>query len=346
MTTPPRPALAAAAAAVLATALTSCSALKTPLSAPPSYHVTAYFAKAVSFYPGSRVQVMGINVGRVDSVTPINGQVRVVASIDQKVPLPATATAAIVPLSLIGERTLTFTPAWQPGQPKLTDGTVLPQNRTQIPVEVNDALKSFGKLLDSFDPAKADLALGNTATTINGNGTAFNQAFQQTGQLVTNLAGQDQQLLRTAQNLNRLAAVVRGREKTLASLVDNFGAASKMLADERTDIKILIDAIADLAERGNVLIKTHQDTLPGDLLRTAQITLMIKGSAASVGQFLQSLKGFGFGFVNSFDTKTKTITTRVTLDNFLRAYLTAILREPEPNKNVPCPLPPPYSNCQ
>ena len=37
------------------------------------------------------VQVMGVNVGRVESVTPENGLVRVVASIDRGVPLPATS---------------------------------------------------------------------------------------------------------------------------------------------------------------------------------------------------------------------------------------------------------------
>ncbi|MGI8336843.1 MCE family protein [Actinomadura scrupuli] len=276
----------------------------------------------------------------------MNGQVRVIASIDNNVPLPATATAAIVPLSLIGERTLTFTPAWQPGTPKLTDGTVLHQDRTQIPVEVNDALKSFGTLLDSFDPAKADKVLANTATTIDGNGPAFNQAFQQAGQLITNLAGQDQQLLKVADNLNQIAGVVRGREKTLASLVDNFAQTSKLLSDERKSIQTLVQAIADLAKRGNVLIKAYQTTLPGDLTRTAQIALMVKGNAVSVGQFLQSIKGLGFQFVNAFDTKTKTITTRVVLDNFVRAYLTALLKESTPSTTVPCPLPPPYSNCK
>jgi virulence factor Mce-like protein len=288
---------------------------------------------------------MGVNVGKVDSVTPVSGQVRVVASIDKAVPLPATAIAAIVPLSLIGERTLTFSPAWRPGQPKLADGTVLRQDRTQIPVEVNDALKSFGKLLDSFDPAKADTVLGNTAATVDGNGTAFNQAFQQAGQLVTNLAGQDERLLKVAENLNRLAGVVRGREKTLASLVNNFAQTSQMLSRERRSIQILVEAIADLARRGDVLIKVQQKTLPGDLMRTAQIALMIKGNAERVGRFLRALPGLGFQFVNAFDPKTHTITTRVTLDNFVRSYLTAMLHEPRPSSNVPCPLPPPYSNC-
>ncbi|GAA2118810.1 MCE family protein [Actinomadura napierensis] len=342
---PPNRAAAAAMAVALVLALGACSVLP-GLSSPSSYHVTAYFTRAVSFYPGSQVQVMGVNVGKVDSVTPVNGQVRVVASVDRNVPLPATATAAIVPLSLIGERTLTFSPAWRPGLARLPDGAVLRTDRTQVPVEVNDALKSFGKLLDSFDPAKADAALGTAAGSLNGNGAAFNQAFQQAGQLVNDLAGQDKQLLQVAQNLDRLASIVRGREKTLGTLVTDFSKASKMLAGERANIRTLVEAIADLAKRGDVLIKMHQDTIPADLERTAQVSLTLKGSAESLGGVLQALPNFGFQFVNAYEPKDRAIILRVTLDNFARSYLAAVLREPTIDRNVPCPLPPPYSNCQ
>lgn len=337
----PRHLPAAAVTAAVALTLSSCSVL--PRTA--SYRVTAYFTKAVSFYPGSRVQVMGVNVGKVDSVTPVNGQVRVIASIDKDVPLPATTTAAIVPLSLIGERTLTFTPPWRPGMPKLAEGSVLHQDRTRIPVEVNDALKSFGRLLDSFDPVKANVLLGNVAATLDGNGTAFNRTFQQTGRLVTDLAGQDQQLLKVAKNLNQVAGAVRGREKILGTLVESFADSSKMLADERKNIRTLIEAIADLARRGKVLIEAHQKTLPDDLVRIAQVALMIKGSSGSVSKFLQSLPDFSYQFVNSYEPKGRTLVARIVLNNFLRSYLTAILKEPWPSSKVPCPLPPPYSNC-
>ncbi|MBE1536679.1 MCE family protein [Actinomadura algeriensis] len=341
----PRSATALVTAA-LVLALSSCNVLTGPFSSSGSYHVTAYFVRAVSFYPGSQVQVMGIDVGTVKSVTPVNGTVRVVAEIDENVPLPATANAAIVPLSLIGERTLTFAPAWRPGMPRLADGAVLRTERTQVPVEVNEALQSFGRLIDSFDPAKADAALGTAAGSLDGNGAAFNQAFQEAGQLMNNLAGKDERLLEIARNLNRLAGVVKGREKTLGELVEHFSQASTMLASERQSIRTLVQEIADLVERGEELIDKYRNTLPGDLAKLAQLSLMIQGNADRLGRLLQALPGIGFQFVNAYNPEKRSITLRVTLDNFLRSYVAAILHEPTINENVPCPLPPPYSNCQ
>ncbi|WP_176611267.1 MCE family protein [Actinomadura sp. WMMB 499] len=327
-------------------ALSSCSVLPGPFAGSGSYRVTAYFVRAVSFYPGSQVQVMGIDVGTVRSVTPVGGRVRVVAEIDDDVPLPATANAAIVPLSLIGERTLTFAPAWRPGAPRLADGAVLQTERTQVPVEVNEALQSFGRLIDSVDPAKADAALGAAAGSLDGNGKAFNQAFQEAGRLMNNLAGQDERLLEIARNLNRLTGVVKGREKTLGELVGHFSQASTTLANERQSIRTLVQEIADLVERGEELIDQYRETLPGDLEKLAQLSLLVRANADRLGQLLQALPGIGFQFVNAYDPEKRAIKLRVTMDNFVRSYLAAILREPTINENVPCPLPPPYSNCQ
>ncbi|RSN69243.1 MCE family protein [Actinomadura sp. WAC 06369] len=345
MTARDRRSPAAALAAALVLVLGGCGVPIGPFAA-ETYRVTAFFVRAVSFYPGSQVQVMGIDVGTVVSVEPVGGRVRVVAEIDEDVPLPAAANAAIVPLSLIGERTLTFAPAWRPGMPRLADGAVLRTDRTRVPVEVNEALQSFGRLLDGVDPAKADAALGAAAASMDGNGTAFNQAFQEAGRLMDDLAGQDERLLEIARNLNRLAGVVRGRERTLGALVDHFSRASTTLAAERRSIRTLVREIADLVERGEELIDEYRNTLPGDLARLAQVALMIEGNADRLGQLLRSLPGTGFQFVNAYAPEKRSITLRVTLDNFARSYLAAILREPDINENVPCPLPPPYSNCQ
>ncbi|MDX6741479.1 MCE family protein [Actinocorallia sp. A-T 12471] len=333
--------LATAVTAALAAALTACSVLP----GGQGYRVTAYFTKAVSFYPGSRVQVMGVNIGRVEDVVPDGDRVKVVATIDDGVPLPASVTAAIVPLSLIGERTLTFTPAWKPGDARLSDGAVIPKERTSVPVEVNDALRSFSTLLGSFDPTKTDALLDKSGRMLSGNGAGINQALEQTARLADAFAGQDERLLKVADDLNRLASVVRGREKVLGSLVDDFGKTSRALQEERADIKTLIESAADLAEKGGVLIKMYQGTLPRDIVSLGQIALTLQGNAESLGKFLEAMPGLSYQFVNGYDEKQRAVVSRVSLDNFLRAYVTAILREPRPNSQVPCPLPPPYSNC-
>jgi phospholipid/cholesterol/gamma-HCH transport system substrate-binding protein len=328
--------------------LSACSLMprSVQVSLASKYHVTVYFTKALSFYPGSQVQVMGVQVGTVDSVTPVGARVRVVASIDRSVPLPADVSASIVPLSLIGERTLTFSPPWTPGRAKLADGAVIGQERTHTPVEIDEALKSFSTLLSSFDPAQANTILHKTAGAFQGNGQLFNSVLQQTGTLSSSIAAQDDQLLRVAQNLNRIAGIVRGRERVLGSLLSDFSQASQMAADERQNIRDIVSGTAHLVDHGGALIKAYQQKLPEDLARFSQIALIVKGDASRLASFVQSLPDLNYTFINAYDEKSHALVSRIGFDNLLRSYLAALLHQSTINPSVPCPLPPPYSNCR
>jgi phospholipid/cholesterol/gamma-HCH transport system substrate-binding protein len=339
------PVLAVVMAAVLGTALSGCSLLPPGMGGPSSkYHVTVYFTKAVAFYPKSQVQVMGAPIGTVDSVTPVDGRVKVVASIDRSVPLPANAGAAIVPLSLIGERTLTFSPSWKPGDPKLADGAVLQTDRTQVPVEVDQALQAFTTLLQAFNPAAANKVLHKGAESFQGNGPAFNAALQQSADLTAHIAGQDQQLLEVAQNLHRIAGVVAGRQKALGALISDFSQASADLASERQDVQTLIVALTSLVQHGDVLIKSYQGRLVQDLGRIAQITLIVKGNADQLAAFLKALTPLNYMLTNGTNHKDHALTLRLALNNVYREYLAAALKQPTVNPKVKC-LPKPFSNC-
>jgi virulence factor Mce-like protein len=338
--------LAASAALVVGAAVGGCSLLPAGLQVTlaDKYKVTVYFTKAVAFYPKSQVQVMGTQIGTVDSVTPENGRVRVVASIDRNVPLPANVTAAIVPLSLIGERTLTFSPAWKPGDDRLRGGAVIQTDHTQVPVEVDQALQAFTTLLQAFNPADANKVLHSGAQAFKGNGTAFNAALQQSADLTANIAGQDRNLLDVARNLHQIAGVVDGRQKELGTLISDFSQTSAALATERQDLKTFLASLTDLVKHGNVLIKNYQGQLVTDLSGLAQVSLVVKGNADQLSTFLKVLTPLGYMLENGTNHTDHALTLRLALDNILRSYLAAALHQPNVNPNVPC-LPQPFSNC-
>ena len=51
-----------------------------------SIKVTALFTKTIGLFPSSRVMVLGVAVGRVESVMPVGNDVKVVMRIDKKSP--------------------------------------------------------------------------------------------------------------------------------------------------------------------------------------------------------------------------------------------------------------------
>ncbi|MFI0447321.1 MCE family protein [Actinomadura sp. 6N118] len=324
--------------AVLTTSLGGCSAL--PGASGGDRKMTVYLPKARSFYKDSKVKVMGADVGLVDSVENQGDKVKVTFHIRGDVPLPQGVQASVVPLNLVGERNLVLHPAWKPGQAKETSNEI-PITRTSVPIEVDDALTSFTNLANALDPTKMQDALGQAADSFRGNGKEFNATLEQSARLVENVAGQDKQLIEVAQNLDRLAGVVRGREQVLGQLIRNFGEATRVLSAERGDIQDLITGILELSKNGDKLIQKYKGQLPYDLAVLTKVALVLKGNSKQLALLLNALPGIGEALIGGYNPGNKSLQIRFATDAFLRTWLKGLLKTDDVN----CPLPKPNSNC-
>lgn len=328
--------IALALALTLTASLGGCSLAP----APGERTMVVYVPKARSFYKQSKVKVMGADVGLVDRVENQGDKVKVTFHLRGDVPLPRGVQASIVPLNLIGERNLVLHPAWRPGEAKETSD-VIPIERTHVPVEVDDALSSFTNLANALDPTKMQNALGTAAGTVRGNGKQFNATLEQSARLIENVAGQDEELIKVAQNLNRLAGVVRGREQILGAMIRDFGTASQVLSSERGELQQLINGILDLAKNGDALLQKYKGNLPYDLAVLTRIALILKGNAKQLAQLLNVLPGISGALINGYNPKNKSLQIRFATDAFLRTWLKGLRNTDE----VGCPLPEPNSNC-
>ena len=72
--------------------------------------LTAKFPRTISIYEGSDVRVLGVPIGKVDSVTPTGTEVEVRMHYDAEVSLPEDAKALIVAPSVVGDRYIQITP--------------------------------------------------------------------------------------------------------------------------------------------------------------------------------------------------------------------------------------------
>jgi virulence factor Mce-like protein len=302
--------------------------------------MTVYFTKARSFYKESRVKIMGADVGLVDDVQTQGDRIKVTFHIRRDIRLPRGVRASIVPLNLVGERNLVLHPAWKPGE-QVETSNVIPIERTHVPVEVDDALTSFTNLANALDPTKTRTALDRTANSFNGNGREFNATLEQSARLVENVAGQDKELVQVAQNLDRLAGVVRGREQVLGEVITDFSEATRVLSSERGDLQELIRGVLELAQNGDKLIQKYKGQLPYDLAVLTRTALMLKGNARQVAGLVQALPDLNKLLVGAYNPKNKSLQIRFATDAFLRTWLKSLLND----DNVGCPLPKPNSNC-
>jgi virulence factor Mce-like protein len=136
--------------------------------------VTAQFQDAVGLYTGNGVSVLGMDVGKVTSITPKGGYVEVKLAIDARVDIPADVEAVTVSSSVLTDRHVELTPAYT-GGPKLRNGDVLGLDRTRTPVEFERTLAMMHKLGSALrgdehnqGPLGEFVALGSQITLGNG----------------------------------------------------------------------------------------------------------------------------------------------------------------------------------
>ena len=58
--------------------------------------ITAYFPSTNGLYAGDEVRVLGVAVGRIDSIDPGKDQVRVAMTLDRGIEIPADAKACLL----------------------------------------------------------------------------------------------------------------------------------------------------------------------------------------------------------------------------------------------------------
>ncbi|ROO89749.1 virulence factor Mce-like protein [Actinocorallia herbida] len=302
--------------------------------------ITVYFDRATSFYEGSHVMVMGVDVGTVDEVEIQGDRIRVTATVESGVPLPADVKASIMPLNLVGERNLVLYPAYTPGKPKAKDGHVIEQADTTLPIETDEALAAFTEVLDAIDPLQARRVTQKAAAAFEGNGQAFNAALQQTGQLTETLGGQADALAELADNLASVAKVVEGKEDALGTMIEQVSSATEVFAQERDAIKQLVEGLVRLVRSGDVLLEKYEGTLADDVRVLTQVSLIVKGNSGRLAQLIEALPGVARAFLKSWNRKSHIAELQFAVDPSLRALMKQLGMPEE------CLLPSPtFSNC-
>ena len=106
-------------------------------------NVVAYFENSNGIYVGDDVRILGVNVGRIESIEPQPERVKISFWYDSKYKVPAEANAAVLSPTLVTSRAIQLTPAYT-GGPVMADNTVIPRERTVVPVEWDDPAQAIG----------------------------------------------------------------------------------------------------------------------------------------------------------------------------------------------------------
>ena len=225
--------------------------------------VSAIFPTASQLFVGSEVRVLGVPVGRVSGLTPLGDVVRVDMEVDGDRPLPSDVQAALVPVTLLGERVIQLDPPYT-GGPKFDGGTI-PIERTAVPAEVDQVLRSFQEFASALDERVLAELIDTAAETLDGQGEGLNTLVGQGADTIEILADASGELNALVDELGELNATLATRDEKIGRTLERLSVVMQTFAEEKDDIIGSISELRRLTEELRPLVDEHTDPLIDDL---------------------------------------------------------------------------------
>ncbi|MCW0212371.1 MAG: MCE family protein [Pseudonocardia sp.] len=283
--------------------------------------VTAYFTNTSALFEGNDVRVLGVPVGKVDTISPEGTQVRVDMTItDPDVAFPQEVKAAIISPSLVTGRYVQLFPVAAAGAPTLADGATIPLERTAVPLGVDDLSRTATELSRALGPQGANStgavsdALDVAARNLDGNGQALNDTITNLGGLSGTLSGSSDDLFGTVTELQRFTETIAQDDAQVREFNGRVADVTGFLAGERENLG---GALADLGVAlGDVsaFVRDNRETLRSNVDRLSDVTQVLVDQRRALAEIVD-VAPVGVGnLANSYNGSSGTLDTRANIN--------------------------------
>ncbi len=257
----------------VAAVASGCSLLPDSLSGLPDQYlgerlrISADFENVAGLYAGNDVAILGVPVGRVDTVTARGSYVEVTMSIDKDVKVPADAIAALVSPQLITNRHVELAPAYEGTGPVLADGAHIPLEHTRTPVELDRILENFDQLGRAL---KGDNESGPMASRVlfpllDGNGDKLRETLDaMSSAFEVSLANGDQ-ISNTIVKLNEITQIIAENDQTVRDFSGRLTEMVQLMGDQAPGLQAVLTQLNDFVTNTPTVAGTNPEQLPGAL---------------------------------------------------------------------------------
>ena len=255
--------------------------------------LTAHFPRTISIYEGSDVRVLGVPIGQVDKVTPSGTDVVVTMSYDAGTEIPADAKAVIIAPSIVGDRFVQLTPTFEKGDDLLADGAELDQDRTAVPLELDQIYSSVDDLTVALGPtgankngALSDL-LESTAKNFGGQGAQFHQTILDFSKLSATLDDNKEELFGSAAELEGFIGTLAENDQTVRDFNQSLADVSTMLSGERTELAASLKNLAVAMTQVSSFVRDNREILGRNISGLNRVSKVLVKQRQSLDEILR-----------------------------------------------------------
>jgi phospholipid/cholesterol/gamma-HCH transport system substrate-binding protein len=284
-------------------------------------NVVGYFANSTGIYNGDDVVILGVPVGKVEKIEPEPDRVKITFWYNDKYQVPADAKAVVLSPSLVTPRSVQLTPAYT-GGPLMRSDSVIPQNRTAVPVEWDDFRQQLEKLTQVLQPTKpgGTSTLGafiNTAAdNLRGQGPDIRDTIIKLSEAISALGDHSNDLFATLKNLSIFVSALHDSGDLLQHLNQNLAAVTNLLADDPNEVGNAVRNLNDVVGDVQSFVADNQESLGTTSDKLASVTQAVNDSLDDVKQILHVGPTAFQNFLNIYEPAHGALTGALAFNNF------------------------------
>ncbi|WP_278314477.1 MCE family protein [Lolliginicoccus levis] len=285
----------------------------------PGLQITTHFPTTVGIYSGTKVRVLGMEVGKVSSVTPVGDEVRVEMNINRGVKIPADAFALQMTPSLISDRFIQLSPAYSGGPELEGDDAEIPRERARVPVEVDEIYRSIAEFTEAMgsDGANKDGALSEFIDTSHanlvGNGQALGESITELAEASRTFANGSEDFFGTIRNLQELTTALAENDTQVRNFNTQMAIFTDYLAGERENVGAAINQLSFTLDDVARFVNDNREALSSNADGLAQVTSRLTQETDALSEILVTAPLAISNLANAYDAESGTLAARLNL---------------------------------
>ncbi|WP_067693564.1 MCE family protein [Nocardia jejuensis] len=283
--------------------------------------IRAVFSSATAIYQGDEVRVAGVEVGRIASIEPHGTTTELVLDIDRDVRIPAEAKAIIVAQSLIAARYVQLTPSYRGNGAVLSEGAVIPLERTAAPVEWDEIKSQLTRLATDLGPdtlsgSSTGRFIDSAANALAGNGEKLRRTLTQLSGVGRVLADGSGDIVAIIENLQQFVTTLRDSNVQIVQFQNRLASLSSLLDDSRSDLDAALSSLSVAVGDIQRFVNANRDKASEQVQRLANVTQNLVDHRKDLEELLHLFPTSLANFYNIYNPDTATEAGVFALNNF------------------------------
>lgn len=218
------------------------------------YTLNASFDDVTGLLPNDNVKIAGVVVGKVKSITVVDGRAKVSFSVKKGISLGDDTTAAVRWRNLIGQRYIYLYPG-RNTVTRLVGGNDI--KATESVVDLGELFNKLGPIVGALDSRQVNDFLDTITQALDGNQDKLGKAIDDLGVLMKGLGTRDASIGRLVENLNTVAGVITNRDQQIRVMLDNLVLISSTFSANTDILDTALSEFGDFSTNLNAILSNN-----------------------------------------------------------------------------------------